>query len=245
MEYRSVFDDISVSTKRNVDVVLKAKKLQDEWEKKFGDEDYVVPLPVFFEKVLDVSVGPEERRYITSIIDPYNFGSVSPLTFKRFIRTFGDLNKMSKKVRDLVKQPYFQGFWEARGVQHLLLGEEVGTFLVYFLPGRMDRMALAYVQPDGVSHHRIIFNKDGKILLNDNFLSSMDCSTPRVGIEGNMSTSGSVALPKEEDVFDNLQSLVESYSRKYCWKVYNNSLINGVMFMFAIVGPEASATITT
>eukprot|EP01126_Amoeba_proteus_P036782 TRINITY_DN3758_c0_g2_i17.p1 TRINITY_DN3758_c0_g2~~TRINITY_DN3758_c0_g2_i17.p1 ORF type:complete len:193 (+),score=36.79 TRINITY_DN3758_c0_g2_i17:3-581(+) len=95
-------------------------------------------------------------------------------------------------------------------------------------------MALAYVQPDGVSHHRIIFNKDGKILLNDNFLSSMDCSTPRVGIEGNMSTSGSVALPKEEDVFDNLQSLVESYSRKYCWKVYNNSLINGVFFLCGI-----------
>lgn len=48
--------------------------------------------------MLDVSLGADDRRYVSSLLDPYNFGHVSPLTFKRFLRTFGDLNRMPKKV---------------------------------------------------------------------------------------------------------------------------------------------------
>jgi hypothetical protein len=81
-----------------VDSILKNKKYQEDWEREFGEEGYLIPMPRFLQAVLDVSEGADDRRYISSLLDPYNFGCVSPLTFKRFLRTFGDLNRMPKKV---------------------------------------------------------------------------------------------------------------------------------------------------
>ena len=166
-EYQTALADAAVATKIAVDTVLKNKKLQEDWESKFGEEEYLVPIPRFLNEVLDVSLGVEDRRYVTSIIDPYNFGCVSPLAYKRFLRIFGDLNRMPKKVKDLCRQAYFQGFWEEKSVMKLLLGEEPGTFLVHLLPGRPDRVALAHVTQNGVRQHRIIVTKEGSVQLDD------------------------------------------------------------------------------
>lgn len=118
-------------------------------------------------------------------------------------------------MKDTCRQKYFQGFWEEKSVRQLLLGEEVGTFLLHLLPGRPDRMALAHVSSSGLSNyltqsdkisgvtqHRIIFTKDGHVRLEDEAGIKMEGHhgqrSPRTSVGAGGSSGGSSAGIGEE-----------------------------------------------
>lgn len=131
---------------------------------------------------------------------------------------------------------------------------QVGTFLVHLLPGRPDRMALAYVSNHGVTQHRIIFTKDGHVRLEDEtavIRSDSASRSPRTSIgagggssggssgvnatlgapeEANISLSAPVYLPSDTEVTspsqDRKPEVFNSLLVRICFLFFSNRCRN-------------------